>query len=579
MSRTPLTDLQLALKTCRSSFVGAGVFSFFINILMLVGPLYMLQVYDRVLMSGSVPTLLAITWLIVGLFAVMGLLEWIRSMVLIRVGARMDGLLSQRLFNATLDYAAGKANVSAQPVRDLDAVRQFMTGNGLFTFFDAPWMPVYLAILYLFHPYLGILATVGGLILLVLALVNEYATKKPLTEASIESMRENQFISSNLRNLEVIDALGMRERIMQRWMGFHEKVMGLQALASDRAAAITATSKTFRLLLQSLILGLGAWLAIDQIITPGVMIAASILMGRALAPVDQMIGVWKQFVGARGAYGRLNELLSKIPAKERSLTMPAPKGVLTAEGAVVVPPGAKVPSLRGLSFQINAGEAVGVIGPSAAGKSSLARALLGVWPVTAGKMRIDGADVSQWNRDELGPFIGYLPQDIELFEGSVAENIARFGEMDAAKIVAAAQMAGVHEMILKLPQGYETPLGEGGASLSGGQRQRVGLARALYGEPAIVVLDEPNSNLDDVGETALAQAVAAMRARKTTLVLITHRPSILAQVDKIMVLKDGLIVEFGSRDEILGKFARPAAAPAQIAQQATKVAISGSAAV
>ncbi len=558
-SRPPPTDLHLALKSCRSSFVGAGVFSFFINMLMLVGPLYMLQVYDRVLMSGSVPTLLALTWLIVGLMAVMGILEWVRSMVLIRVGARMDGLLSLRLFNATLDYAATRPNANTQPIRDLDAVRQFMTGNGLFVFFDAPWMPVYLLVLYLFHPLLGLLATVGGLILIVLALVNERATKKLLTEASAESMKENQYIGSNLRNLEVIDALGMRDRILRRWLGFHEKVMGLQAKASDRAAAVTATSKTFRLLLQSLMLGLGAWLAIDQIITPGVMIAASILMGRALAPVDQMIGVWKQFVGARGSYERLNDLLTKIPAKPRTMTLPAPKGTLSAEAAVVAPPGAKLPSLRGVSFHISAGECIGVIGPSAAGKSSLARALLGVWPAAAGKMRLDGADITQWNRDELGPHIGYLPQDVELFEGTVAENIARFGELDAAKIVAAAQMAGVHEMILKLPQGYETPLGEGGASLSGGQRQRVGLARALYAEPKVVVLDEPNSNLDDVGEAALAQAVAAMRAKGTTLVLITHRPSILAQVDRIMVLREGLIDMFAPRDEVLAKFVRPAA--------------------
>jgi len=433
---------------------------------------------------------------------------------------------------------------------------------GLFAFFDAPWMPVYLAVIFMFHPYLGLLALVGGLILVVLAYVNEVSTKKLLTEATVESMKENQYFSTNLRNLEVIDALGMRERIMQRWLGFHEKVMGLQAQASDRAAAVSATSKTFRLLLQSLILGLGAWLAIDQIITPGVMIAASILMGRALAPVDQMIGAWKQFGAARGAYGRLNELLKAVPERERALTLPKPKGVLQAEGAVVAPPGAKNPVLRGVSLLIQPGECVGVIGPSASGKSTLARALLGVWPSAAGKMRIDGADVTQWNRDELGPHVGYLPQDVELFAGTVAENIARFGELDAAKIVAAAQVAGVHEMILKLPQGYETLLGEGGASLSGGQRQRVGLARAMYDDPQIVVLDEPNANLDDQGDVALAQAVLSMKARKATVVLITHRPNILSLVDKIMVLREGLVEMFAPRDEVLAKFARPGQVPA-----------------
>jgi len=567
MSLHPPTDLHLALKSCKSSFVGAGVFSFFINLLMLTGPLYMLQIYDRVLMSSSVPTLLAFTGLIVLLMMVMGILEWIRSMVLIRVGAKMDGLLTLRLFNATLDYAATKQNPSGQPIRDLDAVRQFMTGNGLFAFFDAPWMPVYLAILYLFHPYLGLLATVGGLILVTLAYVNEVTTKKLLAEASAESMKENQYFGTNLRNLEVIDALGMRDRIMQRWLGFHEKVMGLQAKASDRAAGVQATSKTFRLLLQSLVLGLGAWLAIDQIITPGVMIAASILMGRALAPVDQMIGVWKQFGAARGAYGRLNELLKAVPERQRSLTLPTPKGVLQAEGAVVAPPGGKNPVLRGVSLHIQPGECVGVIGPSASGKSTLARALLGVWPAAAGKIRIDGADVSQWNRDELGPHVGYLPQDVELFAGTVAENITRFGELDAAKIVAAAQVAGVHEMILKLPQGYETPLGEGGASLSGGQRQRVGLARAMYDDPQIVVLDEPNSNLDDQGDVALAQAVLSMKARKATVVLITHRPNILSLVDKVMVLREGQIEMFAPRDEVLAKFARPGQVPAPAAAQ------------
>ncbi len=561
ISQQKPSDLRIALKACKSSFVGAGVFSFFINLLMLAGPLYMLQIYDRVLMSSSVPTLLAITALIVLLMLVMGILEWIRSMVLIRVGARMDNLLTMRLFNATLDQAAGKSSASGQPVRDLDTLRQFMTGNGLFAFFDAPWMPVYLAVLYLFHPYLGLLATAGGLILIVLAYVNEVSTKKLLAEASGESMRENQYFSTNLRNLEVIDALGMRERIMQRWLGFHEKVMGLQAVASDRAAGVSATSKTFRLLLQSLILGLGAWLAIDQIITPGVMIAASILMGRALAPVDQMIGVWKQFGNARSAFERLNELLLNVPARVRALTLPAPKGLLSAEGAVVAPPGARNPVLRGVNFQILPGDCVGVIGPSASGKSTLARALLGVWPAGVGKMRIDGADVTQWNRDELGSHIGYLPQDVELFAGTVAENIARFGELDAAKIVAAAQVAGVHEMILKLPQGYETPLGEGGASLSGGQRQRVGLARAMYDDPQIVVLDEPNSNLDDQGDMALAQAVLSMKARKATVVLITHRPNILSLVDKIMVLREGLVEMYAPRDEVLAKFARPGQVP------------------
>jgi ATP-binding cassette subfamily C protein EexD len=376
------------------------------------------------------------------------------------------------------------------------------------------------------------------------------------------------FVTSNLRNAEALEAMGMLGPIQQRWLERHKGVLSLQALASDRAGLLTATSKILRMLLQSLVLGLGAYLAIEHVTTPGVMIAAMILSGRALAPIDQLIGTWRQFVSARTAYGRLRELLKTVPVRPRRMSLPPPRGDLLVEQTVATPPGAGAPVLKGISFAAAAGESVGIIGPSAAGKSTLARVVLGVWSLQAGKVRIDGADVSQWNRDELGPHVGYLPQDIELFDGTVSENIARFGTVDADKVVEAARKAGVHEMILRLPKGYDTPIGEGGAVLSGGQRQRVGLARALYGDPVLVVLDEPNSNLDDQGELALLQAMAALKAAGQTLLIISHRPNVLSGVDKILVLREGQVQTFGPRDQVLAQFARPAplapAAPAPV---------------
>ena len=559
----PANTLREAMGICRRSFVGAGFFSLFINLLMLVPPLYMLQIYDRVLSSGSVDTLVALTLLVAFLMLVLGLLEWVRSMVLIRVGARLDGVMNKRLFDATLDLASRQpGRGSSQPITDLGTIRQFLTGPGLFGFFDAPWMPVYMLVIFLFHPLLGFIALGGAMALLILALINELRTRKPLMAASAQSIQEQQVLDAKLRNVEVIEALGMRERIEARWREHHQGTIGWQAAASEKAAVLMAGSKAFRLLLQSLILGTGAWLAIQQIVTPGVMIAASILMGRALAPIDQMIGAWKGFVGARAASARLKKLLSEIPPRERHLSLPAPKGHVQLAGAVVVPPASRSPVLRGVDLDIQPGEIVGVIGPSAAGKTTLARVLLGIWPVASGAARLDGADLKLYNRDELGPFLGYLPQDVELFEGTVAENIARFGEIEDTKVVAAARQAGVHEIISQLPDGYNSPLGVGGMTLSAGQRQRIGLARALYGDPKLVVLDEPNSNLDEHGEAALVAAIQNLRQRQATVVLITHRPSVLKVVDKILVIKDGRIEAFGPRDEILARFLKPKAVPA-----------------
>ncbi|KXX64341.1 type I secretion system permease/ATPase [Marichromatium gracile] len=554
----PAKTLKEAMAICRSSFYGAGFFSLFINLLMLVPPLYMLQIYDRVLASSSVSTLMALTVLVAFLMLTMGLLEWVRSLVLIRVGARLDGVLSQRVFDATMDVAARQPGQgSAQPISDLGGFRQFMTGNGLFGFFDAPWIPVYMVVIFMFHPLLGVIALGGALILIALAFLNEFRTRKPLMAASNQAIREQHVLNAKLRNVEVIEALGMRPQIQQRWHDHHADTIGWQARASEEAALLMATSKSFRMFLQSLILGAGAWLAIQQSITPGVMIAASIMMGRALAPVDQMIGSWKGFVNARASYGRLQKLLTEIPPGSRHISLPAPTGALQLEGVVAAPPGARKPVLRGISLEIAAGDVVGMIGPSAAGKSTLARVMLGIWPLASGAVRLDGADLALYNRDELGPHIGYLPQDVELFDGTVAENIARFGEIEDAEVVAAAQRAGVHELIGQLPNGYDTRLGGGGVMLSGGQRQRIGLARALYKNPKLVILDEPNSNLDDRGEAALLEAIDNLRATHATVVLISHRPSVLKAVDKVLVIKDGRVEAYGPRQEVLSRVLKP----------------------
>ncbi len=555
-SQSP-TDLQLALKRCRHSFVMVGFFSMFINLLMLVPPLYMLQVYDRVISSRSEPTLLMLTLVVVFLFCVMGGLEFIRSRILIRVGNRLDTQINERLYSAMFRRGVlTSGQQTAQPLSDLTSLRQFLTGNGLFAFFDAPWTPVFIGVLFLFDVWFGVFATIAALILLALAIANEKATKGLLSEANRENIKGQDLANSNLRNAEVLHAMGMLPGIMGRWSAKHHHFLAKQSQASDRAGLLSNISKVLRMMFQSLILGLGALLVLEGDLTPGMMIAGSILMGRALAPIDQMIGSWKGFVSSRSAYHRLNELFEKVPAEQRRMSLPAPEGRLSIESVAAAPPGARMATIRGINFATAPGEHVGIIGPSAAGKSTLARVLLGIWPSQVGTVRLDGADISQWNRDELGPYIGYLPQDIELFDGSISENIARFGEIDAEKVVAAAKKAGVHEMILQLPNGYDTYLNASSGSLSGGQRQRVGLARALYGDPALVVLDEPNSNLDDNGARALSQAIETLKREGVTLFVISHRQSVLKHVDQLLVLKDGQVSMFGPRDQVMAKFAQ-----------------------
>lgn len=560
------TDLEAVLHNCRSSFFNVGLFSMFINLLMLVPAFYMLQVYDRVVTSGSVSTLVMLTLVMLLLMITMGGLEWVRSRIMVRVSTKIDTLLGHRLYDASFKQAlqTGGMQANAQPLSDLTGLRQFLTGNGLFAFFDAPWVPIYIAIMFMFHPWFGVVAIISVIILATLAVINEKVTGKMLAEANKENMGATQFTNKNLRNAEVVESMGMLARIRDRWQEKNRKVLALQGIASDRAGILTSVSKTTRLIVQSLVLGLGAYLAIQQEISPGLMIAGSILLGRALAPIDQMIGVWKQFVSARSQYQRLNEILTQVAEEPERMSLPEPKGIVSAENVMVAPPGSRTPVVKGVSFVVEPGDMVGIVGPSAAGKSTLARAILGIWPTIGGKMRLDGADIFNWKREELGPHIGYLPQDIELFEGSISENIARFGEVNSQEVVRAAQMAGVHDMILRLPEGYDTVIGATGGALSGGQRQRIGLARAIYGHPKLIVLDEPNSNLDDQGEAALAVALQNLKETGATVFIITHRSSVLSQVQKLMVMKEGGLAMFGPRDQVLAELSKAsrAATPA-----------------
>lgn len=560
MKASERTDLQEAISLCKGSFATAGFFSLFINFLMLVPALYMLQLYDRVITSGSESTLLMLTLIMVVLFITMGALEWVRSKILVRVSARIETLLSERLFGATFKHALYTSGVggSSQPLDDLTGLRQFLTGNGLFAFFDAPWMPIYIAVMFMFHQWYGWMAVGTMVILIILALINEKSTSKVLKEANDLSIQSRGLVNKNLRNAEVVDSMGMLNGIRDRWLTGTTKVLYLQAKASSRAGAITSTSKTIRMMAQSLVLGLGGYLVLQQEITPGLMIAGSILLGRALAPMDLMINSWKGFVAARGQYHRLNEVLKQVPADKEKMPLPAPEGQIIVDKVVIAPPGSKAAVIKSVSLDLAPGESLGIIGPSAAGKSTLARALLGIWPTMGGKVRLDGVDIFDWDRTELGPYIGYLPQDIELFEGTIGENISRFGEVEPEKIVAAAKMADVHEMILGLPDGYDTTIGASGGVLSGGQRQRIGLARAIYGEPKFVLLDEPNSNLDEQGELALAKAISALKQQKVTTIVITHRPNILGVLDKILILADGQAVAFGPRDEVMSQLQQQA---------------------
>ena len=562
MTRPKANEMLAALTAYKRAFFNIGLFSAVINLLMLAPALYMLQVYDRVLASGNQMTLLMLTLMILGLFGLMGALEWVRSQVVIRLGTQMDMRLNQRVYDAAFEAQLRTGSpAAAQALNDLTSLRQFATGNALFAFFDAPWFPVYLFVIFMFSPWLGLLALGGAVLLMILAWVNQRVSQAPLKAASELSVQATQQASAHLRNAEAIEAMGMLDTLRGRWLAQHTAFLAQQNLASEKTATVSAWSKGVRLALQSLVLGLGALLAVQGEITAGMMIAGSILMGRVLSPIDQLIGVWKQWSSARLAYQRLEALLHSYPARAQRMALPAPRGELAVEQLSASAPGTRRATLANLSFTLPAGQVLGVIGPSGCGKSTLARLLIGVWQPLAGKVRLDGAELSQWDKHQLGPHLGYLPQDIQLFAGTIAQNIARFAEVDADKVLAAAQLAGVHQLILQLPEGYETRLGEGGAGLSGGQKQRIGLARALYGLPAVIVLDEPNSNLDEAGEQALLQAIAQLKQHKRTLILITHKPNVLTLTDQLLILREGQLQAFGPTAKVLGApvAAKPAA--------------------
>ena len=561
MANTPdqatTSEMSAALKPVRRYFIYAGIFSFAVNLLALMPVIYMLQLYDRVIRSGSMSTLGMLTILLVVMMVSMGTFEWVRSMILVSASNRIEKALRERVHKAMFKHALihGGQSQSNQALRDLTGLRNFMTGNGLFAVFDAPWFPIYVGIMFMFHVWFGVAAIAAGIIMVILAVSNQRVTDKRLKDANSQAARINNQVNGSLRNAEVIAAMGMADNIRRRQDVQSDEVLALQSDASRAAGALTSASKTFRMLAQSLTLGLGAMLALTGQISPGMMIAGSLLLGRALAPIDLLVSSWGGFSVARTQFERLNQLLEEIPADKATMSLPAPKGNLSVEQVFVVPPGARNPVVRAVSFDLAAGEVLGIIGPSASGKSSLARSILGIWPASAGKVRLDGADIAAWNRAELGPYLGYLPQDIELFDGTISENICRFGEIDSEKIVAAAKLAGVHDLILRLPEGYDTPIGGTGGILSGGQRQRIGLARAVYGDPCLLVLDEPNSNLDDQGEKELVEALLRMKSRGCTIIVITHRTMVLQCVDKIAVLKDGTLATVGPKEQVLATLA------------------------
>lgn len=552
-------ELRGAMNRCRRHFASVGVFSVFVNLLMLTGPLFMLQVYDRVLTSRSEETLVALLVLVTGLFAMMGVLEFVRGRVLARAGARIQSLLDRQVMTAVLRRSLAPAE-RAKPssaAQDLDALRQLLAGPAPFALFDIPWTPIFLAVIFLFHPFLGWISVAGGAVLIALTVLNQLRSRGPSAEAQRTGYEADNLGEALRQNAEVVHGLGMREAALGRWLGLRQAALARHLVASDRGASYSAASKASRFYLQALILAAGAWLVLQQEVSAGMMIAASIMLGRALAPVDQAIGQWGMGQRALRGWRALGELLEKTPPEGAKTALPVPKGIIRVHGVTVLGPSENAPLLRGVTFGAEPGMALGVIGPSGAGKTTLAKVLTGIWRPAAGKVRIDGAAIDHWPEAEIGRHIGYLPQDIGLMSGTVADNIARMDEeRDDAEVVAAAQWAGAHELLLALPQGYDTEVGAGGLRLSGGQRQRVALARALYRDPPILILDEPNANLDAEGEQALLKTVREAKDRGRTVIVMAHRPSAIAACDLLLMLDKGHQVDFGLRDEVLKRRTR-----------------------
>jgi PrtD family type I secretion system ABC transporter len=551
------------LAQFRDHFLSAAVFSLVINLLMLAPALFMLQVFDRVVSSRSVETLVMLFLLTLMALLVMAYLDAIRTRLLARAAMKLERLLGPRILTSMLRQSARSNRAqSLHGLRDINALRGFLTGPGVVAIFDAPWVPLFIALIFLFHPLLGAVALGGALLLVSLTVLNERLARRSIEAMQTDARLAARFVDQSLGNAEVVGALGMVDNVTQDWSEKSQKVLQSQFEANQIGSFLTSTTRFLRQMLQVVMLAAGAWLTIEQLSTPGVMIAATIILGRALAPIESLTAGWKSLVEARSAYRRLAKVIESEPNEPAAMKLPAPKGALSVENLLFGFRGQELPVIRRVSFALAPGESLAIIGPSAAGKSTLARLLVGVWHPISGAVRLDGADIRSWPRERLGPHIGYLPQDVEIFAGTVAENIARLGQVDSEEVIKAATRANAHEMVLALPQGYDTPVGEGGMLLSAGQRQRLALARALYGNPCLVVLDEPNSNLDTKGEAALADCIRLLKAEGVTLVAITHRLPLVSAVDKVMVLMHGAIQKFGTLAEVLPRTSQ-ASNPAQ----------------
>ncbi len=552
MIHSETEQLDTTLASLKTGFIAVIGFSFAVNLLMLASPLYMLQIYDRVLTSRSMDTLILLTAIVGIALLTMAALEAVRTGLMTKMSGWLDKQMSGSLLMAsiigTLRY--GK-EASVQGLRDLATVRGFLTGPGIFPVMDAPWAPIYLAFVFMIHPILGWVALGGVLVLFLIGALNEWLTRDKLQASGVANIRALNQANAAVRNADVIEAMGLLPNLLDRWHKSNDEGLQLQETASHRSGVLTATTKFIRLALQTAMLGGGAYLTIAGEMTAGGMIAASILMGRALSPVEQAINSWRSAIAARAGYNRIQEQLEHTPKRGQAMPMPAPSGALSVEGLSFAFPNGRSSLLKNINFELQAGEMLGMIGPSGCGKTTLSRLILGNLQPGAGYARLDGIDVSQWEPEDRGQYIGYLPQDVELFSGTVRENIARMGEGDPEQVIAAARSAGIHEMISRMPHGYDTPIGEAGQTLSGGERQRIALARALYGEPQFIVLDEPNASLDSEGEKALLDVLHNLKEKGVTTLIIAHRPAVLEHVDKILIVKDGSVNAFGPRDEVL----------------------------
>lgn len=569
------TDLDQSVAQIRSALLVLAIFSFAINLLMLTSPIYMLQVYDRVLVTGRVETLVLITILAGAALLILGILDSLRSAVMVRMGCWLNDRLAPVLIAGGVRARLAGDSSGAQPLRDLAQVQSYLSSQGLTALFDAPWTPVFLGLVWLLHPSLGLFATIAAVILLLLGVANELMTRKSSQAASSTQIAAFQQAETTIRNAEVVRAMGMLPGLLERWRSSNDAFLQATLSSAERGGVILGLTKFVRFFVQSATLGLGAYLVLKGEVTGGAMIASSILLGRALAPIEFAIGSWRNMAAARIAFERLKTRLQAVPPEPQRTRLPEPYGHVVLDHVSYAPLGNRTRVIDNVSFRLVPGEALAVIGPSASGKSTLCRLIAGTASPNEGVIRLDGSEFQHWNHEQLGRYIGYLPQDVELFPGTIRDNISRMAKADDEEVVRAAVLAHAHEMIQRLPQGYETPIGEAGARLSGGQRQRIGLARAVFGSPKVIILDEPNANLDQAGEMALAAAVRELKERGTTLMIVGHRPSTLAQVDKVLFLKDGRVELFGSREDVLGRLRLAAGESARVAPPARETGAAG----